>query len=237
MPYRRLPNTDIGRLRALQTLHTQLQKEPDKALLLGISLSDLQVRIDKFKHTYHLYSHQTATERTYNQKAQKIFKETKMYVSHFIQVMQLCILRGEIKRELKALYGLPVKNDVIPKIVSYEDALEWAERVMSGENLRKIQGGTPIYNPSVANINVLYSQLKEIFQSLQTHRKRIQQLRQEIEKSRNIADSIIKHAWNAIENHFSSLQGEVFYTTCKRWGVVYYLRKNEQAPSIHTSTN
>lgn len=228
MPYRRLPNTDVGRIRTLETLHSQLLAHPQKIQSKRICAHVVHSKILEFKNIHSTYRHHDKMQNSTSQKLQKVFRETRMYVSHFIQVLRLCIIRGEIKKELKALYGLSMLNEALPEMHTYEQVLEWSERIIAGENLRKMQGGTPLYNPSIANINVLYSQLKELYRSSQTHKNTTLLYQNQIKEKRIEVNTFIQQAWNIIELEFAHLQGEDFINTCRQWGITYYLRKNEK---------
>jgi len=44
-------------------------------------------------------------------------KTARLYISHFIQVLNLAVLRDEIKTSHKNMYGLPEAN-VVPDLLS-----------------------------------------------------------------------------------------------------------------------
>ncbi|MFT4071375.1 MAG: hypothetical protein QM654_05560 [Dysgonamonadaceae bacterium] len=228
MPYRRLPNTDAGRIRAIQTALKQLQSQKDEHIFHEINVPLLQSELAEFERLYKHYNDALRMQVTASKKYQKLFKEAKLYISHFIQVLNLAVIRKEIKKELKPLYGLDIDSNLVPEMTSNEHILEWGERIISGENLRKLQGGAPLYNPSIARVNVLYSQFKEVCFSYKLYQETTNTHQEKLKTKRTEIDKRIQTLWNHIENHFAELNPDEHIKECKKWGVVYYLRKNER---------
>lgn len=228
MPYRRLPNTDAGRIRAMQTALEQLQSQKDEHIFHKINAPLLQSELAGFERLYKHYNNALRMQVTASKRYQRLFKEAKLYISHFIQVLNLAVIRKEIKKELKPLYGLDIDSNLVPEMTSNEHILEWGERIISGENLRKLQGGAPLYNPSIARVNVLYSQFKEACFSYKLHQETTNTHQEKLKTKRTEIDKRIQVLWNQIEKHFAELNPDEHIKECKKWGVVYYLRKNER---------
>ena len=71
------------------------------------------------------YDNQSRASR----KHQMNVKTARLYISHFIQVLNLAVLRDEIKVAHKELYGLPIYNPTIARVkVHYDIFLESYER-------------------------------------------------------------------------------------------------------------
>ena len=97
MPYRRLPNTDQARLKAL----TMAVKEAGEAKYgeLAINyktLNEASNFLTQFESKLCQY-HQTVENRVNAAKQYRhIVANARMYISHFIQVLNLAVIRGEI---------------------------------------------------------------------------------------------------------------------------------------------
>ena len=79
----------------------------------------------------------------------------RLYLSHFIQVLNLAVIRSEIRLSHKEYYGLDAQNS-LPDLSSEQALVEWGRKVIEGENRRISQGGIPIYNPTIAKVKVHY---------------------------------------------------------------------------------
>ncbi len=228
MPYRRLPNTDVGRIRALKKGLEMLLESPDKSRFQMINSHLLHTELTDFEGLYRHYNDSLRTQTASSRKLQQLSKTTRIYVSHFIQVLNLAVIRKEIGKESKPLYGLDIDSNTVPDLISNEQILKWGERIISGENARRMQGGTPLYNPSIARVNVAYTQFKEACFRQKVHRDSTNKWLEKLHVKRGIIDQLIHSLWNAIEEKFSTEEGKVNLEACKMWGIVYYLRKNER---------
>ena len=98
MPYRRLPNTDQARLTALQ-MAVQRASEADftEQVLQYKTLSEAQRFLMQFENTVMQYHENFRTKVSANKQYRKVVQNARMYISHFIQVLNLAVIRGEIK--------------------------------------------------------------------------------------------------------------------------------------------
>ncbi|HEY5139238.1 MAG TPA: hypothetical protein VIJ25_07990, partial [Methylococcales bacterium] len=106
MPYRRLPNTDQARVRALQTAIIMGQKKEAEDLAFSTkSLGRLRAFFTNFETT--IIHHKLA--RKQQEKSSNAYLETvrkaRLYLSHFIQVLNFAIQRGDMKPTVRAFYG------------------------------------------------------------------------------------------------------------------------------------
>lgn len=80
----------------------------------------------------------------------------RLYVSHFIQVLNLAVIRSEIRSSHKEYYGLEPQSCNVPDLSSETQLASWGRKIIDGETRRLSQGGTPIYNPTIAKVKVHY---------------------------------------------------------------------------------
>lgn len=231
MPYRRLPNTDEARIRALQKI---VDKEGDAYLYGHIvsfeTMREAKVLLDRFKEAQRYYKIFLKTQTSSNQKYQKLIKNARLYISHFIQVLNLSIIRAEIKEEHKELYGLNPSDYSIPDMLSDGAILSWGEKIMQGENDRIQHGGAPIYNPTIAKVRVHYDLFKDACHTQKIHQKNTARALEAVAEQRDAVDKVIAEVWNQVEDHFKDIEGEARLDKCREYGVVYYYRKGETRP-------
>ena len=232
MPYRRLPNTDEARIRALQRV---LEKENDlgirdRIVTLDV-MAEMHTLLNKFKEAQTNYKYALKTQSNANIKYQVMVKNAKLYISHFIQVLNLAIIRSEIKESNKSLYGLNPTDYSIPDMLSEHAVMKWGEKIIQGENNRMQQGGAPIYNPTIAKVKVHYDLFKEAFYTQKTYQKNTIRTLEALAEQRPLIDKLITNVWNQIEEHFKDVKGEDRLDKCRNYGVVYYYRKGETKDS------
>lgn len=225
MPYRRLPNTDNSRIRALKTV---ISKSNSGEKVITYDIQKLTLILRNFENAQLLYKESLSTQANENKKFQKLVKNARIYISHFIQVLNLCVIRNEIKKDQKALYEIEADNFAVPDLSSIESLLTWGENIINGEQKRISKGGTPIYNPTIARVKVAYSQFKDAQFIQKRHQLNTSRQLTALSEQRDQIDEILCTIWNEIEETFSNLSGNDKIEKCKEYGIVYYLRKNER---------
>jgi hypothetical protein len=227
MPYRRLPNTDNARIRALRTA---IEKNSSffGQDLISLDLQKLKLMLRNFEMAQLRYKDSLEAQASANRKFQKLVKNARLYISHFIQVFNFCVIRNEIKKEVKPLYGIDPDNYTVPDLTSSDSILFWGENIIKGEYTRTTQGGIPVYNPTIARVNVAFSQFKDAYFTQKTYRSTTSRQRDDLSRQRKDVDTTLSLLWNRIEAAFASLPPEERMERCKEYGVVYYLRKEEK---------
>lgn len=230
MPYRRLPNTNQARLRTLKVIVERSLTVADiNTLPYSMrSLEEARRVLVKYEKVVDEYHQCQSIQAKSNKKYQQELKMARLYVSHFIQVVNMCVLRGEIKKEYKELYKLAPDSTMVPDLSSDDKLIEWGNNVIEGEQKRQMKGGTPIYNPSIAKVKVFF----EIFEDSNRSQKILQantvRKMEEVAQMNAEVDKIILDAWDEIEKSFDHLAGEEKVAKCSEYGVIYYYRRPEK---------
>lgn len=229
MPYRRLPNTDSARVRALKAALSISMRVNRFDLAFSYSLYQ---RIESFLPHYELairnhrqaLSQQSSKSKEYNEKLRK----ARLYVSHFIQVLNFCIIRGEMKPEVREFYGIRKNSKATPSLLKDSKVIEWGEKLVKGEQERTRMGGNPIYSPSIALVRVNCENFKQAFNYQKTLQNNTHRFSEKVAEFREDADKLILDLWNQVEKKFGSLSDEEKREKCSEYGVVYVWRKGER---------
>ncbi len=229
MPYRRLPNTDSARLRALKAALSISMRVNRFDLAYTYSLYQrietflphYELAIRNYKHALH---QQSGKSKEYNAKLRK----ARLYVSHFIQVLNFCIIRGEMKEDVREFYGLKKHSKTGPSLLKDAKVIEWGEKLVKGEQERLKRGGNAIYSPSVALVRVNCENFKQAYNYQKSLRANTIRLSEKVGEYRKDADDLILELWNQVEQKFESLPEEVKREKCIEYGLVYVWRKGEK---------
>jgi hypothetical protein len=229
MPYRRLPNTDQARLRALKAAYKKgsVLSPYDLAFSQKVFL-ELQSFLPPYEQAIAQYNFSKERQAKYGRLLGDQFKITRLYVSHFIQVLNLCIIRGEIKAEERLRYGLDLEDKAVPELGTEQQIVNWGEKIIKGEEQRIATGGSRIYNPSIAMVKVKYEKFLEYYNNHKNLQVTTQKMHEKVMDLRNRADALIVNLWNEIEQHFEALTGDDKRDKCSGYGIVYLLRKHEK---------
>ena len=228
MPYRRLPKTDAARLRALKTvldsneLYTVRNRFVDWQ-----TINRAQPAYDRLLTAAEQYRITYSAQLRGVGKIDKLQRNATMYVSHFLQVLMMAVERGEIKRPLLKLYGLDEDATTLPNIKSASALIRWGRQAVEGEKARVKQGGRPIYNPTIGMVSTHLDIFKENYEQHRCLRERTLKAADDLKRIRPEVDAVLTELWNQIEAHFKDEPADVRLDSCRKFGVVYYYRKNE----------
>lgn len=229
MPYRRLPNTDQARLRALRQAINQCEKFGAQYIAISFkNLNEAKIFLNNFEKTLSQYKQALDSQVSSNKRYQHVVKNARLYISHFIQVFNLAVVRGEIKKEHKDFYKLSRENNVVPDLSTEGTLLEWGKNLIEGEAERQKLGGIPMYNPNIAKVKVHY----DIFREYKTNQKIFQQNTARyldvVAGMRQKGDAIIQEIWNEVEAKYADLPPYQRLKKCQDYGLIYYYRRGEK---------
>ena len=228
MPYRRLPNTDLARLRALRIAFEKGKELPPfKLAFKQGTLQKLCSNLPSFEKTLLECRQAYNKQVNYSQEYKKSLYEIKLYMSHFIQVVNMAIARGDFRNADREYFGFKGDQRRVPSFNTESNVIKWGEKLITGEAQRILKGLTPVTNPTIALVKVKYENFMETYRFQKTLQKNLQRCQYKLASSRIIADEIILSIWNEVEDHFSQLPEEEKRNHARIYGVVYFYRKNE----------
>jgi hypothetical protein len=228
MPYRRLPNTDAARMRAMKAAFEKGQElPPHKMAFSSKTFVRLQKFLPQFENGINLKKQSVTSQNIKGRNFSEIERKAKIYLTHFIRVMNMAIFRGDLPVETRAYYGLPTNDTTLPSINTNNEFLSWGRRIIEGEEFRIKKGGSPITNPTIAVVKVRYEQFLDSLNHYQTLNKKSLDYAEKNDELRREADDLILTIWNEVETRFSESGEEDKRKECMEYGLVYFFRKGE----------
>lgn len=232
MPYRRLPNTDKARIRAIETAITRMREDYYYEPVISPDIMSKAERLlyeFKAANTQYLANLDNQLKFSHSDLYQTRYRVAKMYVTHFLLVFNMCVKRNEFKPSDRTYYSLPEEMGELPDLSTETAVLHWCENVIRGERERTARGGIPVYNPSMAKLAVHYDLFNEQYQEHNSLRRFTDESLHTVALLRPAVDAMILEMWNSIETYFSDKTGEEKLDRCREYGVIYYYRKGEKA--------
>ena len=228
MPYRRLPNTDAARIRAMKTaLDRGKELPPNKMAYSAKLLVRLQKFLPLFEHSIQLQRQAIASQNKKSKDYNDVAKKARIYLTHFVRVMNMAIFRGDLPAETRAYYGLATNESTVPSLNSENELISWGRRIIEGEEFRLRKGGSPITNPTIAVVKVRFENFIEANNYNKILAKKTLDYSERLSDIRGEADKIILNIWNEVEAGCNSLPEELRKKECEEYGLVYFYRKNE----------
>jgi hypothetical protein len=229
MPYRRLPNTDLARIRAMKA---SIKKG---TLLPPFQLAFSQALLGKLKPFLGAFEKAVDDQRkaadiqaSMNKEYLKVYKKAQMYISHFIQVLNFTILRGELPAKVRNFYGFNLDSGKVPSLNSEEELIEIGANLIKGEHNRTMNGGTPILNPKISLVSMHYEKFLELYSNQKRLKENSSKANFNVASLRSKADELILELWNQVEKYFEESEPVEKRKKCEEYGLVYVFRKTER---------
>lgn len=237
MPYRRLPNTDASRIRAMRVALEKGRDVPPVRMAYSPKLMvQLQKFLPRFENMIQLQRQAYSLQFERSKEYSEILRKARLYITHFIKVMNMAIIRGELQSETRAFYGIASNESTVPSLDTENEMISWGKRIIEGEEHRIRKGGSPITNPTIAVVKVRYQTFIDAWNSQRTLIKRTLDYIEKNNELRREADDLILQIWNEIENTHSGLAEEDRQAANENYGIVYFYRKSELAAVSESSS-
>jgi hypothetical protein len=228
MPYRRLPNTDAARLRALKIAFEKGKELPPfKLSFAQNTLHKIQSFLPTFEKVM-LESRQAYSKQVEKSKDYLfVEKKARLYISHYIQVLNMAILRGDLPATERKYYGIQDYGTKLPSLNTEADLMKWGEKLIHGETIRSMEARTPITNPTIAVVKVRYENFLEAYKFQKMLQKNYHRAQERLEDLRIQANNIIVNIWNEVEESYRQESEQKRREKAKAYGIIYVFRKNE----------
>lgn len=234
MPYRRLPNTDAARLRAMKiALEKGKELPPSKMAYSAKTVVRLQRFLPQFEHAIIIQRQAIASQSKKTRDYNEALRKARIYLTHFIRVMNMAIFRGDLPVETRAFYGLATNESTVPSLNAENELISWGRRIIEGEEYRIRKGGSPITNPTIAVVKVRFEKFLDAHNFHKILVKKTLDYTERTGDMRKEADEIILQLWNEVESAHTSLPEDIRKKESEEYGLVYFYRRNEttaQAP-------
>lgn len=230
MPYRRLPNTDAARLRALKTPYEKAQKSDFQNLPFSMeTYRALQNILPKFEQYYHQQKSTILQKNNRSKQLEQSFIKARLYVLHYLKVINMAIERGDLPQNIRSFYGLNPESLTLPAINNEKDLEFWGNKLLKGEQERISKTGRNLYTlPTIAMVKIHFEKFIEAYNQYLVTRKTTEYISGKINELRDEVDKFIVHLWNEIEEHFKNFSEEQKRIFASEYGVVYIWRPSEK---------
>ncbi len=231
MPYRRLPNTDQARLRALKAAIQQVRATSPADLCFSQRTAlEVSSFTPLFEQALQQYLECKERQAAISKQVSETVEVARLYLSHFIQVFNMCIARGEIKPEMRDKLGLTSCGAAVPDLTSNQQVVEWGHKVIEGEKMRMscVGAGSRIYNPSIALVEVKLNNFEENYNKHRDILQTSQKFRDKLDEIRVKADEVILKVWNEVEESMAPVDSDEKREKCQEYGIAYFYRPQER---------
>lgn len=167
---------------------------------------------------------------------EKLREKVAMYCSHFIQVFNMCVRRGEYLAAHRTAYQLDIENEKLPPLQLERQVTTVAENIIKGEQLRVAQGGSPMSRPSADEIEDIFVIYKNLISTGSNAKDALDNAQEDVQRLNKEANGVIKKVWREAEVFYNEQPRPSMREHARRWGVEY-ARKGYKKKVIGTVTD
>ncbi|MBN2891161.1 MAG: hypothetical protein JXL97_04770 [Bacteroidales bacterium] len=237
MPYRRLPNTDAARLKAMKTAMLRANIDRKNSPLSAKIVYELPLLMAEFNQAVQEYNDSFDSQKNNKKEHKMLMQNCKLYVSHFMQVMNFAVLRGDFDKSIRKFYDLPVNSATLPTIQTEKQLEKWGKILVDGEQKRQLEGGKPMQNPNLSTLIGSYEKFIDSFYLQKSLQKRTANAQKKLVQIRPKIDDFIKLLWDEIEAFFEKYPPIIRREKAKSYGINYVYRKNEEKIELNDLLN
>jgi uncharacterized protein YajQ (UPF0234 family) len=227
MYLKRIPETDDGKIRALQAAVDREEINGDQGIILSPEeVGELSLFITSYEGARFVLKQAVKDSTKSQTEYGELFRNAQMYVSHFIQVLQLTVIRNEIKSEALSDYGFESGKELELPDLSTEDAIiYWGQKIIQGESKRMSRGGYPLYNPAIAKVRVHYELFLDIVHSARIYKQNVIRQQAVLYEMQKKAESMIRDTWSRVEEKYGSLPLQELSEVYQSYKISYHYQK------------
>jgi len=220
---RSLPNTNVGRSRALSR---GKKKNDDTPVAERFLSTPTTTRLNTIQPDYK--SKMLVVDQkqagSLNATAAKNVEVEKLRTldSHFLQVFNFMVAEGKATPGDRAFYGMAASSDAILPLFSEALVLEAAEKIISGEAARMaIAGAIAVPIPTVAEVTAQLTAFQTTNTAQSAAIDALDTAQEAVTALNTEADGVVKKVWDEVEAHFNEESIESKRANSREYGVVY----------------
>ncbi len=237
MAYRRLPNSTPSVLRTLNKMRdTYLLTPAAERAITAAQFAQLDASVptsflNRFRKEVSDVDTAQAAQGPLTTALTRAAAKLTMYVSHFHQVFDLGVARGNFQAAARSHYGRDISSNAIPDLSTYQALEEAAQKVMSGEAARQTAEASaylPMSLPSAADISGVYSGFRNLHEASQRAQGNTNREQEEASALYPEAQALAVDLCDTVEFfHRKDPSASSRRAKCIRWGVVYIYEAGE----------
>lgn len=227
---RRIPQSNIARLKSINTFKTAYDATPPGMITLPAdTITALPLIHTEYNTNYYAADEKEAALALAiglkNTEATKL----NVTVNHFLQVMRLTVIRSLLLEDGKwekndiVYYNLDETGGNLPDINNDEDILVWANHVINGETNRKAAKplAPDMVNPAVADVTALVGPFNTGIGNVVAATVALTSARSHLNDTNTNADKFILSVWNFLDANLSGFDDSARRNVLRQYGVVF----------------
>lgn len=148
-------------------------------------------------------------------------------VSHFFQVLDLAIVRGDWPPATREYHGRDKTAGPLPRLTTYDDAVVWSGHIQTGETERASDEGAgfiAMSNPTAARVQTGATALTAALLPHSNYKTALIDAQQAVENllpGPTGIDQLLLDHYDEVEHFYRNLPDGARRDQCRQWGLLY----------------
>ncbi|GHU80368.1 hypothetical protein FACS1894145_6680 [Bacteroidia bacterium] len=227
MYLKRVPETDDAKIRALQAAVDREEINGGQEFILSDEeIEEWRLFITSYEGARFVLKQAVKDSTKSQAEYGELFKNAQLYVSHFIKVLQMTVIRNEIRLDALSDYGFESEKELeLPDLSTEEAIVYWGEKIIQGEARRMSRGGYPLYNPAIAKVKVHYELFQDIAHSNKIYKQNVIRQQAVLYEMQKKAESMIRDIWSRVEEKYGNLPLQDLSQVFQSYKINYHYQK------------
>ena len=220
--FRKLPNTNPGRLQTLKKAQTKVTNAPSGGNILSAATT---ARLATDLLAYQTGTTAIITAIRAQRRAVKLAIPQRALLKSgcksYIKSLDNGITQGDFEAEDRTLFGLDSGNTRLPKLTTDEEILDFSELIITGDAQRVSDGGAAMSLPTIAAFTSLRNASAPFIIAVSNAKTDLTNAKFALNLQNAEIDDCIKHVWNDAEMKYSKYAPPAKRAACRPWSVRY----------------
>lgn len=231
MPSRFLPRTHITRIKVLNKCNAKgavtATKPFPAALWNDLNYGNATGRASTYRAALNLVTERSQASTEGTALVVSTFGFAAKLCSHFFQVLDLAIDRGDFDASVREYHGRDINVPGVPALTSYDDVIFWAGKIATGEAQRAIDEGatfTAFTNPTPAQVAAAHTAFAAARAAQAGPKESLTLAQQAVEAiipGATGIDPLILDLYDETEHTYRHLGEGAMRDLCREWGIIY----------------
>jgi hypothetical protein len=235
MPYRDFPKSVLAKNGVLeQATQKVANTAPGQMAISADTIATLETTYPVFRQEIAERQEQLARQAMATKAENEQQGVLYNYVSHFMQVLNLGILRGKFANTDRLYYGLNANQSDLPKLRSEHDLVSWAKNLVAGEAKRLSENegekkAKPMSNPSIGEVENELNKFIALSNAQDEEKQAFDAENKDVLDMLPAIDDLIRDIYDEVEFYYRKETAANRRKMARQWGILYVSRNGELA--------
>lgn len=219
---RKVPTSNIGRLKAATTAKTKKDSLPVGGNAMSVATAArLDLNLPAYKIVLNAVIAAEQAQHAASELANPHRASLHDYIGLYIGNLEDSITMGTSLPSARGFFGLPINKKSTPLTNTDERLIFWGNKIVTGDAARILAGGPVFTGPTIAQFNTVFASAETAITLFSNAKTVLTDAQNAVNLKNPEMNRMIKRMWDEIETTYSEQAAPAKRAACRQWGVRY----------------